>query len=198
VGARGGLSYALVTGPDFDGGQFLGGLTGGAFVRAHLTDRIAFQPEVVFQRKGLTDSAGSTEVAFKADYIEVPLQLVFVFQNTGDIYSQGTAFSLSLGTSLGFNRGCSLSVDDDGVSVDAKCGGQTSNAGLTTEFASPDVGLLFGFGSEGRMGQAVISLDLRFVVGMDEEALSLSSQTLAATGRNMYGSLTLGAAVPVG
>lgn len=78
LGIKGGLNIATVSGSSASPTTRLSG-HGGLLVHVHLTDNIAFQPEVVFSGQGFKATSGGREYTFALDYLNVPFMLQYMF-----------------------------------------------------------------------------------------------------------------------
>jgi hypothetical protein len=92
----------------------------GALAHLHLSDKIGFQPEVLYSTQGAKNAG--TDDTYKIDYINVPLMLQYMFNN---------GFRIEAGPQFGFL----ISAKDDfnGTEVDSK-----------DDYKKTDVGLGFG------------------------------------------------------
>lgn len=73
-GVKGGLNFANFRGDDADGDTktdiYLGG-----FARIGLTEKLAFQPELVYSRQGMKVDEDGTDGKWKTNYLNIPLLL---------------------------------------------------------------------------------------------------------------------------
>lgn len=84
----------------------------GAFVRMHLSDKLAFQPEILYSMKGATGSGEiegvNVDVTERIDYIDVPLMLKLYVSN---------GFNIQAGPQLSFLLSAEGEFEGGGVSV---------------------------------------------------------------------------------
>lgn len=113
-GIKGGLHLAdvptLAEESDTDGvdSRYRKGIVAGGFATIPLTDRVAFQPEVLYTQKGLEfkESDFTNEFKVHTDYVDVPL--LFRFQQ-----ATGRGVYALAGPSLNFNVSAKTKVEDE-------------------------------------------------------------------------------------
>ncbi|RZK28267.1 MAG: PorT family protein, partial [Hymenobacter sp.] len=71
LGLKGGVAFSSFVGDDAGRPDYLTGLQGGLFANFSLSQLVAFQPEVLYSRKGY--EFNRTDQRLKLDYIDVPL-----------------------------------------------------------------------------------------------------------------------------
>ncbi len=131
----------------------LGTLTGfhiGGLAHFHLSDKIAFQPEIQYSTQGAEDNLSGNDVEFRTRHINIPLMFQYMFNN---------GFRIEAGPQIGFL----VSADDklpNGSEIDSK------SEYKKTDFAL-GVGLNyltysgFGFGGRYNFGLSNINDDTR-------------------------------------
>ena len=82
LGLKGGLNVSSISG-EFAGLQKDSrlGLHVGALAHIHLTHKLALQPEVVYSGQGFKYAQGNTEHSVGLHYVNIPLQLQYMFDN---------------------------------------------------------------------------------------------------------------------
>ncbi len=197
AGVRLGASVANVTGgelglPDFRTAPMIVGS-----LRQHLSDLVALQIEAGYVPKGFKDSGGGTELVVKLNYVEVPVLLQFVIRPDED-----QAAVISIGGLVGFEAGCSMAVESQGVSASVDC--QALNTGqdiarVVTE--STDLGIVFGAGFEAQTSRALIVFDFRMGISIRDSVTIIDVQDQFdgnASGGNINIALTAGVGFPLG
>lgn len=147
-----------------DIGDFRTAFTGGAFANAMFTDAFGVRLEVLYAQRGgkgpvsLTidgNPAGTVDVTFKHDYIEIPIMAVGSFP-------AGSKARLNVfgGPAVAFNTGAKVRVEAQGVSD------ETDNSD-TVE--STDFGIAAGAGiSIAASASANIVIDGRYTLGLSK------------------------------
>jgi hypothetical protein len=118
VGFGGGFRSASIT-LDPDDGDLDEARTGiglFGFVGIPLSETFRVQPGLSFVQKGASESQGSESVSLELDYFEIPILGVFSIPSEGPV-----GFHVFGGPTIAFEAGCSISGQDDGVSVDLDC-----------------------------------------------------------------------------
>ena len=141
-GLKGGLNVSSLTG-NFNGKDSRLGIHLGALGHIHLTDKLALQPEAVFSSQGVRYQAGDGEHSLGLNYINVPLQLQYMFNN---------GFRLQTGPQLG------LLVD-----VTDKRGNTETNFFSSDDFKTVDAAWSFGLGYLTYSG---LGIDARYNLGL--------------------------------
>lgn len=126
-----------------------GTLTGfhiGGLAHIHLSDHIAFQPEIQFSTQGAEDNFSGNDIEFRTRHINIPLMFQYMFNN---------GFRIEAGPQVGFL----LSADDklpNGDEIDSK------SEYKKTDFAL-GIGLNYltysGFGIGGRYNFGLSNID---------------------------------------
>lgn len=162
VGIIGGYNMASFWGDDADDFDSRSGFDIGGLVQIPMGDMITVQPEVHYTQKGaeaeLDFGAGSTDVEFAVNYIQVP-----VLFKAGLPLAEGFDFDFQFGPSLGFNMGCEVSNEDDEVDCE--------DAGF--EVKGFDYGIIAGGSFAWAAGAGDLLVDVRYDLGLtsiiDEE-----------------------------
>ena len=95
IGLKAGLNVANLKNSGYDMGSKLG-FNGGLLAHIHLTPNLALQPEVVYSSQGAKYTVSGEEHTLSLNYINIPLQLQYMFEN---------GFRLQTGPQLGFLAG---------------------------------------------------------------------------------------------
>jgi len=95
IGLKAGLNVANLKNSGFDMGSKLG-LNAGLLAHIHLTPNLALQPEVMYSGQGAKYTVSGQEHELSLNYINIPLQLQYMFDN---------GFRLQTGPQLGFLAG---------------------------------------------------------------------------------------------
>jgi hypothetical protein len=131
------------------------GFLGGFYADIPLSTSIAFEPELLYEGKGVAYDvtaagfAGSGTVDIGLDYIAVPLLFRYNFQASGGPYAL-------VGPSVGFNIACNLDVSGSGDFTggsSAKCDDPTIGLSATSVTFGGVVGLGFQRGKVGLEGR---------------------------------------------
>src|SRR5689334_10773241 len=96
IGLKGGLNVATikVNGTNEWGSKL--GFHGGLLAHVHLSPQLALQPEVVYSSQGAKYTISNGEHTLSLNYINIPLQLQYMFNN---------GFRLQTGPQVGFLAG---------------------------------------------------------------------------------------------
>jgi len=119
------------------------GLNAGALAHIHITPQLALQPEVVYSGQGAKYTINGEEHTLGLDYINIPLQLQYMFDN---------GFRLQTGPQLGFL-----------VNTKDKVNGTDSQYFTSEDFKSTDVAWTFGLGYLTYSG---LGIDGRYNLGL--------------------------------
>lgn len=138
IGLKAGLNVAnLSNSSGYDMGSKLG-FNGGLLAHIHLAPSLALQPEAVYSNQGAKYTVNGTEHELNLNYINIPVQLQYMFNN---------GFRLQTGPQVGFLAGVKDKVGD------AETGYFTSQDFKTVDFSwSAGLGYLSpsGLGVDGR------------------------------------------------
>ncbi|HEX6335000.1 MAG TPA: porin family protein [Flavisolibacter sp.] len=142
-GLKGGLNVATTTNDQGGSRDHRLGFHAGALAHIHLTPNIGLQPEVVYSSQGAKYTVTDGEHILKLNYINVPLQVQYMFNN---------GFRLQTGPQVGFL------VDVEDKNNDVETGFFTSD-----DFKKTDVSWSFGLGYLSYSG---IGVDARYNLGL--------------------------------
>ncbi len=140
---------------------------GGGFVSFPISDFFAFQPEVLYTRKGakINDVEDEVDLEAKVEYVEIPLLLVARLMDE----NSSARPIVYAGPAVSFETKCKIEGTADGISASADCD-RLSEAGADEDILTKgtDFGIIFGFGGgvEVNAGSAVIIIEGRYNVGL--------------------------------
>jgi hypothetical protein len=92
IGLKGGVNISNLSNSGTDMGSKVG-FNGGLLAHVHLAPNLALQPEVVYSGQGAKYTVDGTEHSLNLNYINIPLQLQYMFAN---------GFRLQTGPQVGF------------------------------------------------------------------------------------------------
>lgn len=148
-GLKAGLNIADITsnaGTKFDNKL---GLNAGLISHIHLSPQLAFQPEVVYSAQGgkytISLPGGTQEHELGLDYINIPLNLQYMFSN---------GFRLQTGPQVGFL-----------INVKDKYNGQETEFFTSDDFKSIDFAWTAGIGY---LSQTGFGVDARYNIGLSD------------------------------
>jgi hypothetical protein len=95
IGLKAGLNVANLKNSGYDMGSKLG-FNGGLLAHIHLSPNLALQPEAVYSSQGAKYTVSGSEHNLSLNYINIPLQLQYMFAN---------GFRLQTGPQVGFLAG---------------------------------------------------------------------------------------------
>ncbi len=150
-GVKAGVNFAKGTGDDFEGSDGRTGLVAGGFAKFQLSEKLAFQPELLYSAQGVKGSEYVEDIdeiadyTMKFDYLNVPLMFK-VYPTTG--------FSIQAGPQVGFLLSAKAKVEALGMDIEQD---------MKDEVKSLDFGLNFGIGYELPMG---LGFDVRYNLGL--------------------------------
>jgi hypothetical protein len=158
IGAKGGLALAGLAGADVPSGiERSTGAAAGVFVRFDATPTISLQPELLFVQKGasFTDSWFGLPVGgeLKLTYIEVPVLLRVGLPVSGASFMP----ALFAGPAISFNRSARSRSSAIGFERERDVEEETKDL---------DFGAVVGGGVDYRFLRGVLSLDLRYNLGL--------------------------------
>ena len=112
-GAKGGLNLANIVGDDAGDANNYVGFNAGFFVEIPVTDKLIFQPEILYSAQG-SKSEGivdgyNVDAILKFNYINLPLMFKYQVANK---------FSLEAGPYIGFLTSAKLKFDVEGLGSD--------------------------------------------------------------------------------
>jgi len=107
-GLKAGLNVSTLS--NSDGGERGSrlGLHAGALAHIHLTHKLALQPEIVYSSQGAKYTVLDGEHSLALNYINIPLQLQYMFNN---------GFRLQTGPQVGFLVGVNDKLDGDETGI---------------------------------------------------------------------------------
>ncbi len=107
-GLKAGANFANVEtkdGPDF---KYKPGFHGGLLAHIHVSDHIAVQPEVVYSLQGGKYETPLTETKLNLTYVNIPVQLQYMFSN---------GFRIQTGPQVGFLVNAETEINDEELDV---------------------------------------------------------------------------------
>ncbi|WP_109300839.1 porin family protein [Aquimarina sp. AU474] len=143
-GAKAGVNFATVKG-DSQNVDSRTGFHVGALAEIPITEKFAFQPELLYSSQGTQIDVTDFESKTKLDYLNIPLMAKYYV-------AQG--LSLQAGPQIGFLLSANAEGEDSGQSFDQD---------LKDELSSFDFGLNFGAGYQLDMG---VFFDARYNLGI--------------------------------
>ena len=183
AGIKGGVSSATLSGDGVDGAGSLTGFVGGAFVRFPLGGMVSLQPELLYARRGASDTEiEEADASLKLSYLELPVLL-----HVG--IPTGTAFRphLFAGPYFAYRTGGTIEASAEGVTVEIDCDDDDFDLEKT------DIGLQFGAGFDYDFGGFALVVDGRYGLG-----LTSLSDAEDADAKNRAFSFMAGFSIPVG
>lgn len=140
IGTKIGLNSYTVDSGNNSGVDSRIGIHAGLLGHVHITRQFAFQPELTYSMQGA--KVGNTEI--KLDYINVPLQVQYMFDN---------GFRLQAGPQLG-------------VLVNAKSANNSASVDIKDNYKSFDAAISFGVGYI--HPPTDFGIDLRYNLGVND------------------------------
>lgn len=142
-GMKGALNIASLTG-DVENPSLIIGFQIGAFVEVKISEKCAFQPELMYSVQGVKESGNENIEGYNADidmtsklgYLNVPLMIK---------YYAAPKFSLEFGPQVGFLLSAKADVDYTVFVEGMKVSG-TESVDVKDQASSVDFGLNFGLG----------------------------------------------------
>ncbi|WP_271767742.1 porin family protein [Aquimarina algiphila] len=144
-GAKAGVNFANISGDGTDGVDGRTGFHIGALVEIPISEKFAFQPELLYSSQGAKLDIGNLETTTKINYINIPLMAKYYV-------AQG--FSLQAGPQIGFLTSAKAKVEGPGVDEDND---------IDDAIKGIDFGLNFGLGYQLDMG---LFFDGRYNLGL--------------------------------
>jgi hypothetical protein len=142
LGLKGGLNIATLHLDESEPKDSRLGLHAGLLAHIHLTPGLSLQPEIMYSAQGMEDRVTGSTNTWKLDYVNVPLQLQYNFDN---------GFRLQTGPQLGFL-------------LDAEIENQNgTHLSLTKDLKKTDVSWTFGGGYLSHTG---LGVDARYNYGL--------------------------------
>lgn len=148
IGLKAGVNISNLNNSGTDMGSKIG-FHGGLLAHVHLAPNLALQPEVVYSGQGAKYTVAGTEHSLNLSYINVPLQLQYMFAN---------GFRLQTGPQVGFLA----NVKDKVSGTNGETGFFTSEDFKTVDF-SWSAGLSYlgasGLGVDGRYNFGISNIN---------------------------------------
>lgn len=161
VGVKGGINIADISVSDDDGGaetdtDTRSGFIGGGFLNIGLGDYLAIQPEFLYAQKGAKGIDEDVDLELKLDYFEIPvlIQLLIPIENSP------VRPTLYAGPAISFESKCELEGTQGGTSVAIDCDEGDFDR------KSTDFGAVFGGGLGFDVGQALVTIEGRYNLGL--------------------------------
>lgn len=152
-----GVSIASFSGDDADDADSRTGFFGGAQVVWQAPGSLfGFETGAMYVQKGASFQDVDGEATFELDYIEIPLLVRIAPPMAGSSFTP----AFGLGGAVGFEIGCSLSGEGEGVEVDVDC----EDAGVETK--SVDFGLSASVGVDFPVGTMTLAPFARYTYGL--------------------------------
>lgn len=155
-GVKGGMNLANIVGDDAGDANNYVGFNAGFFVEIPITDKLTFQPELIYSAQG-SKSEGTVDVegtlvnfdaTLKFNYINVPMMFKYQVVNK---------FSLEAGPYVGFLTSAKLNFDIEGLGSDT--------VDMKDDVKSTDFGIGIGMNYE---FSDVIFANARYQAGLTE------------------------------
>ena len=152
-GAKVGVNFANGTGDDFEDTDMRTSVLFGGFARFALSDKIAFQPELLYSGQGVKESYSEegmdVDGTLKLDYLNIPLMFK---------YYAGSGFNIQAGPQVGFLMSAKYKME---------AGGESADIDVKDEMKGLDFGLNIGLGYDLESG---IGIDARYGLGLSNVA----------------------------
>ncbi len=142
VGAKGGVSFATLSGDPYTAYDARIGFSAGVFVSIPVARNVSIQPEILYRQKGAKTSGYCNDLptnwTLKLDYVEVPVLLSVTMSTAGNVTPR-----LFLGPAVAFkasfrqeakNQNAAVSVDIRGIRTQELC--FVVGAGMDFPFSS--------------------------------------------------------------
>ena len=152
-GVKAGVNFASLTGDDAEGMDGRTSMVFGGFAKFQVSEKFAFQPELLYSMQGATTSESfwigeddvDVDVTVKLDYLNIPLMAKYYVTE---------GFSLQAGPQVGFLLSAKAKVE---------AGGEEEEEDIKDDFKGLDFGLNFGAGYELESG---LGFDARYNLGL--------------------------------
>jgi hypothetical protein len=115
-GVTAGLNLATLSGKDVEGAKMMTTFMAGLSLIFPVNPQFAFQPEVLYSRKGADITGGGTSGSLKMAYIDVPLLAKISFPTQSQLRP-----ALYVGPLIGFNMSCDVEGTDGTTSASVSC-----------------------------------------------------------------------------
>jgi hypothetical protein len=152
-GIKGGLALGSLRGDDIRGSNVRETFAFGAFVNLALSEYFAFQPELLYSQKGADDYVVGYKQVVKLSYIEVPVLLKVYYRGEADVSP-----NLFFGPYIAFNVK---------ASVETASAADNEEIDLIND-KSVDYGLVFGAGTDWDVEHGILSLEVRYSMGLSD------------------------------
>lgn len=155
-----GVSIASFSGDDLEAADSRTGFFGGAQVVWQAPGSLfGVETGAMYVQKGASEEGEGGEVTIGLDYIAIPLLLRIAPPMANSSFTP----AFGLGVTAGFEIGCSLEVEGEGVELDADCdaGGEES-----LETKSFDLGLTASVGADFAAGNMIVAPFARYTYGL--------------------------------
>lgn len=157
LGVRAGVGRASVSSTEFEfNAGSLTSFQAGVFVTIFTRTSLILQPELAYHRRGFSALVVGGTAKANLSYVELPL--LFKLRLGED--TRRLRPSVLLGTFVGFEAGCSLSGNTEGL-------GSSDCDAILAGRGEMDAGLVLGVGATyGLTGRWFLSTDLRYSLGL--------------------------------
>jgi len=180
-----GVQFSTVRSLPLDPGQetkLRTGFVGGLGILYSISPRVTFGTGAYYSSQGVIFSeAGSPEITFKLDYVQVPLTLAVGFPTGGPVTPRVFA-----GPMVGFKASCKVSASGETLNCD--------DPNIAVAIKSTDFSLLFGAGIGIAAGPGQITLNGWYDLGLTK----IDDSSDQADGKNSFFGFGLGYAFPLG
>jgi hypothetical protein len=143
IGIKAGLNIASTTNSEGDQSDNKAGLNAGLLAHIHLTPEWAIQPEIVYSSQGAKYTTSQAEHQLNLNYINVPVQLQYNFDN---------GFRIQTGPQVGLL-----------INANDKVNGNETGIFTSDDFKKTDFSWTFGLGYLTYSG---LGLDARYNLGI--------------------------------
>jgi len=141
IGIKGGLNLFDIESDDNSTNDWKAGIHLGLLGHFHLSETLAFQPEVVFSGQGAKITSGVVDSKLKLDYINVPLLIQYMFDN---------GFRIQAGPQIGFLMAAKSDINDNDIDVKSNYKSVDFGLGIGASYVHPPTGfgidLRYNFG----------------------------------------------------
>ncbi len=173
IGAKGGINFSDISAsdtgvavePPFESRT---GLLLGASVGVNLTPWLALQLEGRYSQEGTQQEEDGVNILLRLSYIDVPLIARFIIPTKGGPVSP----YLYAGGIIGFEVACGVHAEAPALdlALDLDC----DEEGVTRE--KTDYGLVFGAGTDVRVGPGAFTLDVEYSLGLRNLSTEANSE----------------------
>jgi hypothetical protein len=182
-GLKGGITSATLYGDDAEDAGSTTGFIGGAFLSFPLSPAFTIQPELLFARKGASDTAiEDADADLRLSYLELPILAKFSFP-AGSLRPH-----LFAGPYAAYRTGCTIEASGGGVSISFDCDDDEF------ELKKTDFGFQFGAGFDYDLGGIALVVDGRYGLGL----VSLDDSEDGVDVKNRSFAFMAGFSIPLG